>query len=135
VIVPQPYKHLLPEEVRVWEKFLAGWGPLFVRFDYDVHVGPGAAIPEDAPEWLVRQIEAVSRDRVDVVAHTTDQVWIVEIKPRGGKGAVGQLIQYERLYVEELRPAKPVIKVLVCERLAPGVQETCDALGIRVFLV
>jgi hypothetical protein len=133
--MPQPYTHLLPEEVRIWEKFLAQYGPMFSRFDYDVHLGPGAEPPEGSPDWLIRQVQAVSRDRVDVVAHTTDQVWIVEIKPRGGKSAVGQLLQYQREYLEEVQPAKPVVNVLVCERLEPGLWATCEALDIRVILV
>lgn len=133
--MPQPYPHLLPEEVRIWDKFLAQYAPLFVALDYDVHLGPGAPVPDDAPQWLGRQIKAVSRDRVDVVATTPSEIWIVEIKTRGGKGAVGQLVQYEREYRQEYAVTKPLVKVLVCERLAPGVQETCEALGIRIFLV
>lgn len=133
--MPQRYKHLLPREIAIWERFLAQWGSLFVSFDYDVHLGPGADLPEDTPDWVAKQSRAVSRDRVDVVGHTGLVIWIIEIKPRGGKGAVGQLLQYEREYLEELRPTKPVFKVLVCERVAPGVPETCQALGISIYLV
>ncbi len=133
--MPQEFTHLLPKEIAIWERFLAQYGNLFTSFDYDVHLGPGAELPEDTPEWVVRQSQAVSRDRVDVVGHTEGNIWIIEIKPRGGKGAVGQLIQYERLYLEELAPSKPVFKVLVCERLAPGIQETCQAQGISIYLV
>lgn len=133
--MPQQYKHLLPREIEIWERFLAQYIGLFERFDYDVHLGPGADSPEDTPDWMVRQMQAVSRDRVDVVGHTRDSIWIIEIKPRGGKSAIGQLIQYERLYLEELQPSQPVFKVLVCERLAPGIRESCQAQGISIYLV
>jgi hypothetical protein len=133
--MPQQYTHLLPKEIEIWERFLARYGRQFVSFDYDVHLGPGAPIPADTPEWMVRQIEAVSRDRVDVVAHTASDIVIIEIKPRGGKGAVGQLLQYERLYIQETQPTRPVRKALVCERLAPGVEDTCRELGITIYIV
>ncbi len=133
--MPQQYTHLLPKEIAIWERFLAQYGSLFVRFDYDIHLGPGAELPEDAPEWMIRQSQAVSRDRVDVVGLTETAVWIIEIKPRGGKGAIGQLIQYERLYIEEYQPTSPVNKVIVCERLAPGILETAQVQRIGIYLV
>lgn len=133
--MPQEFTHLLPKEIAIWERFLAQYGSLFYRFDYDVHLGPGAELPEDTPEWVVRQSRAVSRDRVDVVAFGETAVWIIEIKPRGGKGAIGQLIQYERLYLEEYAPWLPIFKVIVCERLAPGILETAQAQGITIYLV
>lgn len=131
----QEFTHLLPKEIAIWHKFLAQYAYLFTSFDYDVHLGPGAELPEDTPEWVVKQSQAVSRDRVDVVGHTETNIWIIEIKPRGGKGAIGQLLQYERFYLEELQPSKPLFKVLVCERLAPGIRETCQAQGISIYLV
>lgn len=131
----QQYTHLLPKEIAIWERFLAAYGDLFKSFDYDIHLGPGAELPDDAPDWVIRQSQAVSRDRVDVVGHRGDAIWIIEIKPRAGKGAIGQLIQYRRQYIEELAPARPVRMVIVCERVAPGVQATCDNLGIGIIVV
>ena len=131
----QEYKHLLPKEVEIWERFLACYGSQFDSFEYDLHLGPGAPVPEDAPDWMRRQMEAVSRDRVDVVAHTPGGVWIIEIKPRGGKGAIGQLLQYKAEYLEEMEPARPVFMILLCERLAPRVRETCAEQGISIYLV
>ena len=118
-----------------WEKFLAQHHDHFDRFDYDVHLGRGLLLDPETPDYMVRQVLATTRKRVDVIGHTPEAIWIIEIKPRGGQGAVGQLQNYRRLYLEEYRPDKPVLMVLVCERLAPDVRGLYDEAAIGIIMV
>lgn len=133
--MPQRYVHLMPEERPIWERFISAPPVPFIREDYDVHLGKGAELPPDSPEYMVRQAAAVTRKRVDVVVETPDEVWIVEIKPRCDMSPLGQLLNYKRLYEKEYAPTKPVRMVVVCERIAPDVTESYRAADIPIYVV
>lgn len=133
--MPSPFPHLMPLEVPIWERFLASTDLEFLSLRYDVHLGAGAPVDPAWPAWLVKQVAAVSRKRVDVVGETADAIYIIEIKPRAGMGALGQLLAYELLYRHERRPAKPIIKVALCERVESDVPAVFASYGIRVVVV
>jgi hypothetical protein len=129
------YPHLMPLEVPIWERFLASGQLDFLRVAYDVHVGEGAPIPDDATPSEVRQIRAITRKRIDAVGETRDAIWIIEVKPRAGHAAIGALLNYQRLYQREYRPRKPLRLAVVCERLEWDVQDYYRERGIKIFLV
>ena len=133
---PKPaYPHLMPLEVPIWERFLAEYGFLFTRLTYDVHVGEGAPISEDATPGEVRQIQAITRKRIDVVGETKDELWIIEVKPRAGHAAAGALLNYRRLYRREYHSLKPVRLVVVCERVEWDVPGYYLELKIATYVV
>lgn len=134
--MPKPaYPHMMPLEVPIWERFLRSERLDFTRLAYDVHVGAGAPIPEGVLDSEVRQIQAITRKRIDVVGETASEVWIIEVKPRAGHAAAGALLNYRRLYRQEHRLRKPLRLAVVCERLEWDVVEYYRELGIVVFLV
>ncbi|GAI83619.1 unnamed protein product, partial [marine sediment metagenome] len=75
------------------------------------------------------------RKRVDVVGETASTIVIFEVKPRAGMGAMGQLLNYRALYLREVRPAKPLRMMVVCERVEPDVTRTYAQYGIEIALV
>ena len=133
--MPSMFPHLMPLEVPIWMRFLASTDIEFISFRYDVHLGGGAPVDPSWPEWLVKQVAAVSRKRVDVTGETADAIWIIEIKPRAGMGALGQLLAYEQLYLAEFRPVKNIVKLALCERVEPDVPAVFARFGIRVVVV
>lgn len=133
--MPNLFPHLMPLEVPIWMRFLASTDIEFISFKYDVHLGAGAPVDPSWPDWLVRQVAAVSRKRVDVIGETVDAIWIIEIKPRAGMGALGQLLAYAQLFEREYRPRKPVVKLALCERVEPDVPAVFARFGIRVIVV
>jgi len=44
------YPHMLPNEIPIWERWLALYGKDFKNFRYDVHVGEGVDPGKDVPE-------------------------------------------------------------------------------------
>jgi len=129
------FKHLLPEERKIWATFLERTPMRFINLWYDVHLGKGLPPPPDAPEWLVRQIAATSRKRCDVVAETEDAIWIFEVTPRAGMSAFGKVVNYRRLLIDEWKPTKPVRCAVVCWRIEPDVVETYKEHGVEIFVV
>lgn len=111
------YPHMLPAEVRRWDTFLDRFGMPEGAVSYDVHLGKGAPIDPSWPEWMAIMVRALSTHRVDVVVERPDEVVIIEVKGVAGMGAVGQLLGYEALWMQERGLGRPVRLLLVCERV------------------
>jgi len=114
--VAAKYPHMLPREERIWDAFIARFGLPEGRIDYDVHLGEGAPIDPEWPEWMKRMVKSLSTHRADVVVEREDEVVIVELKSVAGMGAVGQLIGYAALYLRQFGSSKPVLLLCVCEQ-------------------
>jgi len=134
--MPRPaYVHMMPLEVPIWERFLRSGQLQLDRYEYDIHVGEGAPIPDDATEAEIRQIQAITQKRIDAVGWGEGAVWLIEVKPRAGHSAAGALLNYARLFKEKYRPSLPIRLAVVCERTEWDVSGYYQELGIEVFLV
>lgn len=129
------FTHLLPLERPIWARYLAATSEVFLSLVYDLHLGVGSPIDPSWPEWLVRQVRAVSRKRCDAVGETATHVVLFEVKPRCGMSALGQLLCYRELYVAEQRPRKPLRMVCVCERVEPDVSLVFASFGVEIVVV
>ncbi len=94
------YPHLLPDDILVWEQFLAQHRHMFETFDYDVRVGKGRPRPDLPTENLRRMATDLSQRRIDVVGHSPGQLTIIEITHSAGLKALGQMQAYPILYRE-----------------------------------
>jgi len=151
------YPHMGPHESIIWHKFLAMSPIRFIRIEYDVKVGTGFI-----PKWLeeeyrvkldlyrkglisrrelelteatIRSVSSLTKLRIDVVAETEKEIWIIEVKPRAGRSALGQLESYYWWYLRQYKPSKPVRLACVCYEVDPNLKPIFDAKGIRVFTV
>jgi len=113
------YKHLLPREVAIWDAYLAEFGLPAGEVNYDVHLAP---VDPAWPAWMIVMVHALSTHRVDVVVERPDEVIIIEIKTRAGMGAVGQLVGYEALWLQQFGTDRPVRLVCVCEGMEADMQ-------------
>ena len=129
------YPHMLPDEARIWTKFLQTTHLDFIRIDYDVHLGQGMPPLPGEPEFIIHLKSAVTRKRVDAVAETADDIWIFEVKPRIGMSAFGQLVNYFELYQAEYHPAKGVMLAAIGESQAPDIQRAFDLYAVNILLV
>jgi len=149
------YPHMGPIESEIWHKFLAVTELNFIRINYDVSVGRGyipAYLMEEYKHKKelyekglldyrsLREVEAViesasylTKLRIDVVAETSEHIWIIEVKPRASKSALGQLECYRFWYVKQHRPAKAVRLAIVCYDVDRNVEPLFNLKGIRIF--
>lgn len=134
-IVMPHYPHMLAEDTAVWSKYLAAPVVPITEVWYDVHVGRGMVPAADADGMLERIARGISRKRIDVVAKVPKGLWVVEIKPFGGMQALGQVVSYWRLFVEEFEPAVEVWPVIVCAEADGDLLGEFDSLGVVVISV
>ena len=129
------YKHMLPADVILWERWLTRYADEYERYEYDVHVGKVKPIYPTSPINLMRLAEEISRKRLDVVAYQGNVRIIIEVKPYAGLSALGQLLGYEILYRKEYPGAYTLRLGCVTDRLDEDMKILFNHYNIHIWVV
>lgn len=129
------FPHLLPDDILIWEAYLADPLITWDSIDYDVRVGkgrdPGLAI---APNIRQMAID-LSQRRIDAVGHGPTFIDIIEITRSAGMTALGQLELYPILYQSTFSPAKPLRTLLVAAEIQSDITAKLDPSNTLVRIV
>lgn len=108
--------------IRDW---LLEHGAEYDRFSFSVRIGEGQAPAPDLEAGVARSVAFSSRKRIDVLAYQGNVPTIVEVKERVVPAALGQILTYRQLFLEE-NPDAPEPRLLVIARYG-------DAETIRIL--
>jgi len=72
--------------------------------------------------------------RADAIAELENEVWIIEVSARPGLRAVGQLMVYLSLWMEDPKIEKPEKSVLVCEEVDTDLISSAARFGILTYV-
>lgn len=129
------YPRLRPEDQLVWERFLDLNPNKDWKVDYDVKVGMGRTPLEDLPEQFKKDWKDLTRKRIDVVAWAPNAVYIIEIKPRAGLSAVGQVLGYVGLWEDLHNQGRKIVPMILCFECDPDTLAVAKAANITVEIV
>lgn len=128
------YPHLSPQDKEIWEKFIKKYPDLFDSVDYDVKVGKPREY-KTAPEDIYKKdLQILSKKRIDVVAYKNEQIFIIEIHPSASFETLGQIIGKISLYKKEFKPRGKIKGILVTDKEIPDIRELCEENNIDFFL-
>jgi hypothetical protein len=125
--------HMLTPDIPVWYRFLQKWGDFFTNLYYDVLLGGPYLTPEQERDPYWRMWRANTSKRADAIAELDDQVWIIEVSQRPGLRAVGQLMVYLSLWIEDPKILKPEKAILVCEEIDTDLIASAARYGIFTY--
>lgn len=134
-IAKTPYTHLLPEDIPVWERFLASHGKLFYQIKYDVRVGNGRPIGRAHPKNMQKMAIMLSQRRIDAVGFSSAGIVVIEITRYAGFKAIGQLKSYPTLYKQRFDPRAKVEPLLVAEFLESDIEQILMIENIDYILI
>lgn len=127
------YPHLSKADKRIWLDFIQVKPAFFHHPVFDLRVGLGPDIPEGIEEpWRSMALD-LGRRRVDVFAWRDDQACLIEIKPKPGTTAIGQLITYKTLYFASNPIATDPRLYILCDRIDRDELAVCYASSIEVL--
>ena len=127
------YPHMGPADEAIWNRFIENNPDRFVRVFYDFLVGnPAEALP-DMPHNLTLGWYDLTRWRCDVVADDGKAIYIIEVKPSANANAIGKAISYRVLFVQQERPDKKVIPVILTDAIFETTKQVADLLGVRLW--
>ncbi len=128
------FPHLLPDDIEIWERFLALRGNQFDTIDYDVRVGAGRPAPPGSTQNIRKMALDLSKKRIDAVGFTDRETTIIEITVRAGLKAIGQVLTYRKLYQETHADARPIRLLIVAGRLDTDVRSTMNEHDIEISI-
>jgi hypothetical protein len=129
------YPHMMPLDRVIWDRFLVERGDRFLGVQYDVMVGEGADAPAGMSTADRNLLLALTVKRVDALLITSDSLVLVEVKPRLGMAAVGQLVAYNLLWRRRYGDTKQVFMMWVGERSEPDLLFVMGKLGFISVVV
>lgn len=127
--------HMLQPDIPVWYRFLELYGGEIRALYYDCYLGGPYLSPEDEKDWMKRMWRANTAKRADAIGETDTEVWIIEVSNYPGMRAVGQMLTYQTLWLEDPRIAKLERLLLVCGRIDEDIAAACGKMGILVYVV
>lgn len=127
--------HMLQPDIPVWYRFLKEWGGHFVALYYDCLLGGPEVKPEDIDDPMKKMWRALTCKRADAIAELEDEVWLIEVSAYPGMRALGQLLTYHTLWMQDPKIDKPVKMLLVADQIDPDVRLSYGPYGIRLHLV
>lgn len=117
----------------VWTRFLESGDFPLKEVWYDIHVGKPVVGNSTADALGVSIAAALTRKRIDVVAHVRGGYWVIEVKPRADMLALGQVITYVRLFAREYTVDGEVLPVVVCDQVDEDVLDEYEEFGVAVI--
>ena len=126
--------HMLAPDIPVWYRFLETYGDLFVNLYYDCLLGGPTLSPKQAEDPFWRMWRANTAKRADAIAELENEVWIIEVSMRPGLRAVGQLMVYLSLWMEDPVIIKPEKSLLVCEEVDTDLISAAARFGILTYV-
>ncbi len=78
------YPHLVGSDIPVWDTFVRKFPDLFDLVTYDLHVGVGLAPIDSVGDRLQNMWTTLTQKRIDAVATSDHQTFVIEVKERPG---------------------------------------------------
>lgn len=126
---------MLKEDIPVWYRFLEKWGHFFTALYYDVLLGGIWLTPEQEkdPMWVMWRSNTAKR--ADAVAVLPNSLWIIEVAKSPGLRAVGQLLVYQSLWIEDPKILIPEELILVCQVVDQDLIAAAARHAIRTYVM
>lgn len=126
---------MLETDHPVWYRFLDRYGQYFKALYYNCLLGGPFLTPEQEEDPLQRMWRFNTSKRADAIAELETEVWIIEVANYPGLRAVGQLLVYQTLWLEDPKILMPERLILVCERIDNDLGAACVRRGIQIYVV
>lgn len=126
---------MLATDVPIWYRFLEKWGFMFTKLYYDCLVGGPWYTEQQLKDPMLRMWRANTSKRIDALAETENEVWIIEVAKTPGLRAIGQVQVYRSLWLEDPKIPKIEKTILVCEHVDTDLIAAATMYGIMVYVM
>lgn len=128
------YDHMKPADVAIWEEFMRQNISAYDTVIYDQEIGEGAPIPPGTAENMAKDFKILTQYKIDVVGFKGADIDIIEIKPRAGLSALGQILGYVTLFNKEFSPGVKVTPVILTDEIRPDMPALATSMGIKLLV-
>ena len=108
---------------------------MFIKLYYDVFVGGPWYSKKKLEDPLFYMWRALTAKRIDALGETENELFLIEVNSDPGLRAVGQIQVYAKLWSEDPKINKPIVKVLVCAVVDPDLLSAAASFGIQTYVM
>lgn len=126
---------MLPKDVPTWKRFALLKPPGFLNWYFNVRVGTAPVVDDPGSAAYVQMWSDINRKRIDCLGLRADQIWLVEVSEDPSNTALGQVQLYTALFAEETDDPRPILPVILAQRIDADLARVCAAQGVFVYLV
>jgi len=126
------YPHMRPEDVAIWELFIEQNPNFYETVDYDFRLGDGVLPADQVKDNFDKNKHELSQKRADVIGYHNGSIDIIEIKPRAGASALGQILVYLKLFETQHEGAQALTPVVITDTLQPDMLDIYASHNILV---
>jgi hypothetical protein len=134
LLVQLQYPGMPAPESEVTRDWLVKRGAEFDRIEFNVRLGKGDELGEEFNASTRKLAAAVSTKRADIIAWRENSAYILEAKWRCGLGALGQLLGYRVLFLEQFPTIDDVFLQVIARKIDGDVELALRAHGIQYEL-
>jgi len=132
---PIKFKHFKREELEIFKAWLAEYKPVgYIETDVHLETPESLEVMRRHPDYPI-EFRRPQMKRIDAVWYKRDEIWLLEIKERIRHSAIGELLTYRMLFVEQRRPDLPVRLGIIAKDKDKAVQQACEQMGITYWFV
>lgn len=129
------YPHMKPADVLIWERFLTQFPDMYDKVQYDLEVGVLPDFIKNDTNADLASMEALYKRKIDVVGFRDSQIDIIELKPRAGTSALGQVKGYVQLYIRDIDPGAQPKAVIVTDEEMPDMGVLAFGQDVQIVVV
>jgi len=126
---------MLAPDIPVWWRFVDKYGFMFERIYYDAELGGPYYTEAQLKDPMIKMWRRLRSKRADAIVETQDEVWIIEVSQDAGLRAIGQVLAYRALWLEDPQILKPERLLIVCQIIDEDTAFSAAKHGIQVYVV
>lgn len=129
------YPHMKPEDIAIWERFIDAHPDMFDWVQYDVVCGSDPDFIDEMDEKIGGDSWKLYQKKIDVLGIKDEQLTIIELKPKAGAAAVGQVKMYKKLFTHDYNPPIEPLIMIATNEASPDFREFAKDEGVEVVVV
>lgn len=123
-----------PEDFDIWKR----WQPTIQADTIALYFDVGLGLPDTLPQsddsaqlsgWIRN-----TQKRADVIIERQKDVWLVELRFNAQSSAVGRLLTYQQLLIDDNPFSLTIVPYLVTNKFDSEVRRVAEALGITYLV-
>lgn len=129
------YPHMGPADVILWERFIEQFPDAYDNVEYDVKIGTVPDFVAEHEDEAINGQAPLYMRKIDVIGYKEEQIDIIEVKPRAGFSAIGQVDGYRDIWVRDFNPPAKPKAILITDSTDVDTQHTAYAKDVLIVVV
>jgi len=127
-------EHMSTEDYEIWQRWRPVALPQALYLWFDVGLGEGGTVPAGADQNETRMWTFITQKRADTLIEYPSGIAIVELRHNTTANAIGRLLMYGELWKQDPKINKPLVLILVSNRIDADVEMIAKKTGIITFV-